>query len=623
MQSPSTVSGVSFRKKLRRGQLEAVGHQNVLTRPSLNIKLPTGYGKTLTACGVYSIRQHHGLVSRMLYLVPTRTQLDQFVGSGSSDLVDAGVTGPRQIVDIGYFPGHEVIRRHRKNECQIFAATIQYATTVDGLKDCMELIEQGKWMLCIDEYHHYGLEKTWGQKIKQLQVNFTLAMSATPYRPKKDSAFGEPDVKVTYRQAVDEGAIKPLRGHAYNYKIDALDKDGNVTTYTTDELVKEAGGDSPDAIERFIVHRKMRWSPKYVSPLVYVPITRMEAERCTTGHKLQALVSAMCVSHAELVCGQIRGNFPHLICEWVGTGPNGRSNKENEDLIKRFCPPKKFDGSVRDEPEIDILVHVGMAGEGLDSVNVSEVVMLRSASFNNSTYQIIGRGSRHLSNTTCHVSFDGSTAFALGEKTNGDMIKGVGKDLEYAMDYAASIDTEDVDDEDAEDQNPFPPELPDDPEIHIQDMELLNIDSGDEGVKMMAKLRRSTNSAKHDPVDYDAIDRDPDHPDWQIIIKNYQAMQGVLANQYNEKSVIAQWESSVNSALSTVTGSVLKLMRANSAVRIEKSLIGDIKRRINGRKKAACGPIERDVEVCKRHYHWLVAMDKELRLFENVPSWLE
>ena len=122
MQSSSTVSGVSFRKELlRKGQIETFNHANVLTGQSLNVKLPTGYGKTLTACGVYSIRQRHHLASRLLYLVPSTTQLNQFVGGGPADLYDSGITGPREIMDIGYFPDSKVIDRHRKNESQIYA----------------------------------------------------------------------------------------------------------------------------------------------------------------------------------------------------------------------------------------------------------------------------------------------------------------------------------------------------------------------------------------------------------------------------------------------------------------------------------------------------------------------
>jgi superfamily II DNA or RNA helicase len=623
MQSTSAVSDVSFRQELRRGQKRALEHPKVLTGQTINVKLPTGYGKTYTACGIYSIRQRHHLASRLLYLVPSRTQLDQFISSGPDELFKASVIGPRQVMDIGYFPNHQILKRHRSNECQIFAATIQYAATGDGHKLCKELIEQGQWMLVIDEYHHYGVEQTWGIRIRELPVNFILALSATPYRPKQDSAFGIPDVAVTYREAVEEGAVKPLRGHAYNYRIDAVDEEGVVKSYTTEELVKEVGSDVPDKIERFRVQKKMRWSPKYVSPLTYIPITRMETARRTTGYKLQALISAMCVSHAELVCSQIKGNFPHLNVDWVGTGMNGRSDTENAEIIKRFCPPKSVNG--RGEPEIDVLVHVGMAGEGLDVVNVSEIVLLRTANFNNSTYQIIGRGSRYLPDTNCHVSFDGSTTLAVGEKVKDKpelVITGMGKALEYAMDYTPVLDV-DEEDEGDDDEISFPPTLPPEPEIRIQNMELLNIDSGDEGVQTMARLRRATNIAPNDPVDYNAIEKDPNHPDWKIIIRDYTMMREVMAEQYNEKAIIAQWEDAVNGAVSNATGIIIALMRGSGEVRIDKSLIGDIKKRINGRKKAACGPISKEVDVCKLHYNWIVALADQLRKTKQIPSWLQ
>ena len=51
-------------------------------------------------------------------------------------------------------------------------------------------------------------------------------MSATPNRPGDDSAFGKPDVSVTYRRAVLEGSVKPMQCHAYTYRIDAIENGG-------------------------------------------------------------------------------------------------------------------------------------------------------------------------------------------------------------------------------------------------------------------------------------------------------------------------------------------------------------------------------------------------------------
>lgn len=79
--------------------------------------------------------------------------------------------------------------------------------------------------------------------------------------------------------------------------------------------------------------------------------------------------------------------FPELSVEWVGTGSNGRSDKDNRDILRRFCPPK-VDGKRRKQDiDLDVLVHVGMAGEGLDTVFVSEVIHLNPANRNNSNDQ--------------------------------------------------------------------------------------------------------------------------------------------------------------------------------------------------------------------------------------------
>jgi superfamily II DNA or RNA helicase len=595
----------------------------------LNVKLPTGYGKTFTACGVYSIRQHNLLDNRFLCIVPTKAQLEQFIAAAPQDLLAAGVTGPRIVTDLGFFTDHECIKRHRSGSCQVFAATIQYLHY--NRKLIFEMMQQGKWMLGIDEYHHYGVLKAWGELINGLPYNFLLAMSATPYRPDKDSAFGEPHVKLTYREGVAEGVLKPLRGHAYNYRIDTIDDNGAVTTYTTEELTKEANDDSPDAIERFLVQRHMRWSPKYISPLISVPIMRMQTERTRTGqHNLQVLIGAMCVSHAKLICEQVKSMFSPLRCNWVGTGPDGCSNDENKRILEQFCPPKPTNAQERrKEPELDICVHVGMAGEGLDTVYVSEVVFARTANFNNDRAQDIGRASRILTDNdgepiTAHVSFDGSTQYANGCRQQGatEPIKAVGTAIMDAMDWLPPTPNGEDDEEEREgDDVDFPPELPEEPRIRIENMELVSIDSGDDGVQHMLRAMQAMSDPNSTYVDFAAVAADRNHPDWSKVIDFYRSLLERQSEEFNEKSVIVQWQDSVESAVSNCTGVVITLMR-RAGSRIEKSLAGDIKTRINKRKRIECGPISPEIETLKRHYSWITSLATSLRETRKIPSWL-
>ncbi len=367
MQSATSMFGVSFKQNPRVGQAAVFERYGSEAPRQLNVKLPTGYGKTITALGSYAILRAKGKCNRLLMIVPTTPQIAQFKADGPSDLASVGFVESREVVDVSFF-GVSAIKKSAKNEAQVFSITIQSLCQPTGRAIVSELMSKGNWMVVIDEYHHYGHGASWGDAIKSLHYDHLLAMSATPSRKNDDSAFGDPDIFIKYRDAVKEQAVKPLKSHSYNYRIDAVLESGEVTSFTTDELVEAAGSSLPDEIEKFKATRKMRWSPKYVSPLVSIPIERMLRERISTGYKLQAIVGAMCVSHAEMVAKQIADMFPELVVDWVGTGPDGRPDKDNEAIIKKFCPPKDSNGNR--VPSIDVLVHVGKAGEGLDSVLV-------------------------------------------------------------------------------------------------------------------------------------------------------------------------------------------------------------------------------------------------------------
>lgn len=604
MEPASIVSGVSFRQNPRPGQREVWERNELKTGNQLNIKLPTGYGKTLTATGVYSILKARSRAQRILYVVPSDAQLTQFILDGPRNLALANVDGPLAVTDLRFIAPQTVLTRHRRNECQVFTITVQALLQPSGKLICSQLFETGQWLIVIDEYHHYGVAKSWGKAINGLPRAFLLAMSATPYRPDADSAFGAPDVVVTYRAAVEQNAVKPLRGHSYEYRIDAINETGEVVSYTTQELADAAGGDDPERIERLRIKRKMRWSPKYVSPLVRIPIERMLVERVRTGQRLQALVSAMCVSHAELVCTQLRSMFPELAIEWVGTGEYGRSNEENADILRKFCPPKDETG---ERPSsLDVLVHVGMAGEGLDVVDVSEIILLRTARANNRDLQTIGRASRYRADIIGNINFDSSTELASNNY--------VGAAIMDAMDLAPAQ----ADDEPSEPREPNDdvPELPDQPNILIANLELVRIDSGDAGVQRMARVLESANVTG---IDYNRL-QNLDDPEWQKIIDIYRNFRRKEASELDERSSIAQWRNAVDNAVSVVAGLVIKTMM-RSGTRIDRSLIGDIKKRINFRKKEACGEIANDIALCRNHWNWIKQLERNIRS-NGLPLWL-
>ncbi|HHL41507.1 MAG TPA: DEAD/DEAH box helicase [Candidatus Bathyarchaeota archaeon] len=594
------VQGVSFRKNPRNGQKQVF--DKVLSTNKLNIQLPTGYGKTYTATGAYSILKANNRCNRLLFIFPTDAQLEQFVKDGPSDLREAGVPAPHKVVDVRFFGAHS-IKKHLTNEAQVFAITIQSLSNARGIDNVYKLMEKCEWMVVVDEYHHYGIDKQWGQVVNALPMTYLLAMSATPARKEDDSAFGKPDVAVSYRQAQKEGAVKKLKGHSYRYRIDAVMENGEIQSMTTDDLVDQAGGDSPAAIEAMRINRKMRWSPKYVSPLVTIPIERMLQQRVSTGYRLQAIVGAMCVSHAKMVCDQVRSIFPELEIDWVGTGEDGRKPDDNKAALTKFCPPKDDDG--KRNSELDVLVHVGMAGEGLDSTHVSEIVHLNKASKNNSNDQENGRASRVLGDVVGNINFDSTSDY----NTMGYL----GHCIMDAMD---GNDPDPTEEEEGEREEGDIPELPDEPTIQIWDMELESIDSGDPAVQRMAKIMKDRGS----DLDWEGMNNDLDHPGWVDVKETFHMFRKMEAREQDEKSTIMQWQDSVKSAMTVVTGRVMRMMTVNG-VRPQKGLAGDVKLRINRQKKANCGPITEDIEICKRHYTWIKGLERNL-IDRGLPQWL-
>lgn len=589
----------------RPGQREVL--EALVDHPSkLNIKLPTGYGKTFTAVASYSVLRSLGEVNRLLVIFPSDAQLVQFEESIPSDWQMFAIDGPASVCDVRFF-GYKAIEKHQKNQCEIYAITVQSLIGSRGMDNISALLQKGRWMVVVDEYHHYGIDKPFSKAVTALNYEFLLCMSATPHRPGDDSAFGNPDIEILYRNAVEQKAVKPLRGHSYHYKIDAINGGNEVISFTTEELIAEAGGDSPDAIKKLLIDRKLRWSPKYISPLITNPIERMLVERIKTGYRLQVIIGAMCVSHAELVCEQVSSTFPDLVIDWVGTGEDGRTPEKNREIISSFAPRKGED------PRIDVLVHVGMAGEGLDTVLVSEVVHLNAATVNNTNNQENGRSARYLENVTGHINFDACSGFARKGYV-GSSIMDAMDCLPPSEDVCGRCGQDPCECEKSSGEEWW--DLPEEPVIKIVEVECTSIDSGDMTVKKMADwfVGNVSGFDKHDLSD-------PGSDIWTHAINGVRMMREQEAMIHNEKSTIKQWEESVNNALSVVTGNVIKLFK-KCGTRVDRTLSGDIKKRINGRKKRDIGPKEKSIESCQLHYNWLKRLEVDLKETQEVPSWL-
>jgi len=564
-------------------------------------QLPTGYGKTRTAACSYLVLRDRGVVNRMLYVVPRSAQARQAADDVPRDLLECAELRTHGC-EVGYSP-IEAIRASRRGNTEVFVVTVQSLVSSPRAIDAVqELMSQGRWFLVVDEHHHYSSNEdaAWTTRMKSLPSSAMLAMSATPDRPDGPSVFGPPDVKVTYVQAFRDRSVKPLDLHAYEYRVDAITVNGEVISLTTGDLADEAGGSDPESIERFIASRQMKWSPKYISPLVLHPIERL-GDLQASGIRSQMIVQALSCSHAKMVCEQIRAIAPDgVTIDWVGTGPNGRSDDENRSVINSFCPPKNARG-VR-EWKTQVLVNVGMAGEGLDCTDVTEVVFLTSPRKNNTTLQIIGRGARMMresSEIRCTVNVD----------SGSELAELVGATVMSIFDGDAPTPEEVLEIDRSGSDREYRP-LPDEPRVGILDVTLVDI-------KKDELFKHAMSDYSENPSRYQGMPREVAEREFERLVREHNSKRDA---KFNATATIEQIRDQCQAAVRKIAGLVVRAEA--SGARIEKSRIGDVMKLINGAAVRMFGSVKTaDETTLRNRWTWLKQLETSL-LANEKPSWL-
>lgn len=611
VQSASRPSTLPLPKNLRPKQKEII--EAFYSKNSVIAKLPTGYGKTKAAAGAFALCCHLNKVNRMVCIVERRNQAKQLAEDIPNELLEFGID--TKAIIVGDNP-LRALRHHSKGTAIIYIVTIQSAK--DTWNILLELLEVGRWFLFIDEHHHFGTDETsdevsgWTEKLKLLNHAALLAMSATPNRHDGSDHFPDPDIEETYKNAADAGYIKKLSLHAYHYTLDAVTIDGQVLNLTTEELAKQAGSNSPDAIEAFMASRRMRFSPKYISPLVSFPVDRLTDLRAR-GIKSQMLVQAMSCSHARCVFDQVKSLLPeNMSVDWVGTGPSGRSQEENDDIMNRFCP-KKDKISGKRPWTLDVLINVGMCGEAMDTVDVTEISFLTPANNTISNKQRMGRGARrmdvgNLAQPKCHVNVD----------TGSVLAKYVGEEIMKVFDEAIEISEDD-------DLVPREPpklseyeELPEKLGWAIADMRLQEIRSE----PMYQAIYKRTFDDVRSKTDL-AITEE------QVAKVAADAAEKALIeylNRSNNLSAIYEQKiDQIEAALSKIAGLIIRRM-TEQGMRIERSLAGDLRRRINTQKKRELGSVRNaDDAGLDLHWTWLKNLERAILVehaLQGVPQWL-
>lgn len=628
MQSANSLPKLSCEENLRTEQAQAARLACAAGR-QFNVKLPTGGGKTRLAAAVYLEKKLRNEVDRLLYIVPRITQLEQFRIDAPHEFVSCGMKQMPNIINISVFRG-EAFNLHITNRAEIFVITIQSIVN-EGQSVAQylsEIMKTGKWMIAVDEYHHYGSDETdesvdpkkWSEAVDRLPHEFILFMSATP---KKNSWFGQPDHSVTYRSMAEAGHLKRTQLHVYNYRLDFI-VDGELVSFMLDDFYREVGSMEPGKIDEYLAERDMRFSTKYISGLLETPIARMNniwlmSNASGTPMRPQMIIAAMSVEHAKSVCQMLR-NLPicdNLRIDWVGTGPMGRKQHENDEVMNQFCPPKDVNGD-RPEPKLDILVQVDYAGEGVDSKNVCEVVILRRAKMSARLLQLIGRSSRvhgKFKDAIATVNVDTLSPLRIWKETSEHAFE-----FEKAYDVELNGEPATPLSDDEQDEIPSTPILPEF-NSNLVNVELADIDDGtkEQYKRAYRHALKSAGYAKVHGMDLDTKEAEEEIE--RIVIDLIYKERREANERVDLQTRTEQVKERYERALSSFVHFLSERMVARGVSK-DKGLMGDIKMRANTEMKRRFGQIRMDIDTLTIRYNWMRDVEIGIEATGKLPTWL-
>jgi superfamily II DNA or RNA helicase len=287
----------------------------------------------------------------------------------------------------------------------------------------------------------------------------------------------------------------------------------------------------------------------------------------------------------------------------VGTGPTGRSDEENRAVLERFCPRKDAKG--RRQWDLDVLVQRGIASEGLDTVDVSEIVNV--APFNGTVQdmQFSGRGSRIMRDmngepieviTTINV--DSSTTIAQQERYLGMGFMDI-----FDSDAPSNAEEEEDEDNNRVQSDPDDNFLPEEPFVMLADVSLVNIKTEPGYREMYDALRADPGAAHKTDTECEEI--------VEKVLRNHLQERD---RSLNASSINAQLRKQINAAISKIVSRLLRRL-AGTGVRVERTLPGDLAKRIRSTAKRRFGNIKNiDETELREQYDWLVQLEKDIAI---------
>ena len=586
--------------RLRAGQqqiINVLADQQSAARTSgqLIAVLPTGYGKTLSICCAFALLRSLGVAQRLLIVVPSAEQFSSYLEEIEGDMarVGAPISGAFQAIsDLS-------IRLHRRNEAEIFVTTI-HGLSNGGMATIHDLMSQGKWMLAADEYHRYADANTWGNAIKELMPDFTMAVSATPQRTDRGlkAIEGKADIKVSLSDAVEEGAIRRVVTHVMDYHVDLTVGGEQIPErFSLSTLAESLGGsDRLQDLSVMEVKKEIRYHSKYITEALLNAVQKLEELNSNQQGEHKMLIFALGVRHAQAICDQLQGVAPQLRVDWIGTmstdkegRQSGRSELENEDVLKKF---KKG--------EVHVLVQVRKASEGFNDVKCSVLVFLNLLHESVLLTQAVGRGLRR--NLAISEAEDRCHVFVSHDHPGVEYLKALADEL-------ASPGDESVIDERPGSGGSGGPIVYDIPEFFIVDAHF----SGEQlffplGSQLLSQSTAVDKVRAAVPIAAGISEN--------VLLAAIQQALGVAPVPLSTSEKVARTKERVTKAVNTLAGNVARIRADRSGGTFPKSLLGDTCKAIHKRWKKVHGgqsQSEMTADELEKKYLWVQSINAAIR----------
>lgn len=621
----------SNRQQLRKKQQEAVDLIATGITGKLLYILPGGYGKTKAALASYAKARSMGTVNRLLIVAPSREQKTAWMNC-EKDLAALGIDALSVNYDLpngskgksytSDVASHWAVIRHRKNQCEIFVATVQGLLGA-GIIQSNILMENCKWMVIAEECHHLAVESRWGNIVGSLQCEILIGLSASPFRSKGEHLFSHTisdesrTVNCSHVDALMEGAVRPLKIRRGKFQVEFMDQSsGQKHSFRLSELSEYLNTNNLQLSE-FEAKQNLRVLDQFVRPLFLEALDCLDELNSINPRQHQMIVHAPSVLTAKTYCSWINllaDTSMGQAAKWVGSGAE-QNDEQNDEIIADFKANK-----------FPILVQVQMFGEGSDNVRASVGLWLSLiGSENPSCYQGMVRHIRR--NPAIDKNIDIAYLFIPEDSPGMDRAL----EIAAANDYVVDPDLLRKVEENQNKQLTLPTLEDLERQIKAISAQLLDVESTDGLERKIKQVKEKLSSPSH--IQSVASKTGLSNDDAKSLV--YTCIQenvmqiirdsiNTVSEEISEQQSHDFWRQQVESAVKRIARYIVE---KNHPVAVEKStftaLVGQEKMKINGilKNKLCNGKSREKLEIAdlKRQYQYLC---NELQKINAKPDFI-